>query len=64
MVKKYVKALEGREINTRTGEIWTVYDVPATWRAKVEQQITADGYIIQADGTVIKPVPNPEPEGE
>lgn len=54
MVKKYVKALEGREINTRTGEIWTVYDVPATWRAKVEQQITADGYIIQEDGTVIK----------
>lgn len=64
MVKKYVKALEGREINSRTGEIWTIYDVPNTWKAKVEQQIAADGYIILDDGTVAKPEPDPEPEPE
>lgn len=64
MTKKYCHALEGREINSRTGEIWTINDVPVTWRAKVEQQILADGYTILPDGTVekIEPEPDPEPE--
>lgn len=57
MVKKYVTALEGREYNSRTGEVWTIYDVPNTWRARVEKQIKADGYIILEDGTVDKPEP-------
>jgi len=54
MVSKYVKVLEGRELNTRTGEIWKIDDVPSTWRKKVEKQIIADGYVILEDGTVEK----------
>lgn len=57
MVKKYVRALEERQINTRTGEIWTIDDVPNLWRSKVEQQIAADGYIILDDGTVAPNTP-------
>ena len=63
MVKKYVRVLEGREINAKTGEIWTIDDVPNTWKAKVTAQIEADGYYIAEDGTVY-PIPEPEPEPE
>ena len=52
MVKKYVKALENREINSATGSTWTINDVPTLWRTKVEAQIDADGYFIEEDGTV------------
>lgn len=61
MVKKYVTALEGREINTRTGEIWKVDDVPVLWRTKVLKQIESDGYVILEDGTVDKPEPETQP---
>jgi hypothetical protein len=52
MVKKYVRHLESRDINNATGEIWNIADVPNLWKAKVEAQIEADGYIIDEDGTV------------
>lgn len=54
MVNKYVKVLEGREINTRTGEIWNIADVPSLWEKKVRAQIDKDGYYIDEDGTVWK----------
>ena len=54
MKKKYVRALENREINSRTGEIWKIDDVPNAWKAQVETQIEADGYVIDDDGTVVK----------
>ena len=54
MKKKYVKALENREINSRTDEIWTVNDVPNIWKNQVLNQIAADGYIVLEDGTVEK----------
>jgi len=54
MKKKYVKALENREINSRTNEIWTVDDVPNIWKNQVLSQIAADGYIVLEDGTVEK----------
>ena len=54
MKKKYVKALESREINSRTEEIWTVNDVPNIWKNQVLSQIAADGYIVLEDGTVEK----------
>lgn len=54
MVKKYCRVLENREINTSTGEIWNIADVPSLWRSKVEAQIEADGYVIDEDGTVSK----------
>lgn len=54
MKKKYVKALENREINSRTEEIWTVDDVPNIWKNQVLSQIAADGYIVLEDGTVEK----------
>lgn len=53
MVKKYTKALENRELNSRTGETWKIDDVPTVWRADVEEKIDADGYAIDEDGTVI-----------
>ena len=53
MVKKYVRVLEERDINAKTGEIWKINDVPATWRTGVLAQIEADGYIVDEDGTVI-----------
>lgn len=59
MKKKYVRVLEERDINAKTGEIWKINDVPTTWRAGVLVQIEADGYIVDEDGTVI-----PRPENE
>lgn len=56
MVNKYARVLEAREINSNTGAIWTINDVPTLWRTKVERLIDADGYIIEEDGTV-----NPRP---
>lgn len=54
MIAKYVRVLEEREINSNTGEIWTINDVPKTWRAKTEKKIIEDGYEILDDGTVSK----------
>ena len=54
MVAKYVRVLENREVYDKTGSIWTINDVPRTWRTKVEKQIIADGYVIEEDGTVSK----------
>ena len=54
MVAKYVRVLKNREIYDKTGNIWTINDVPRTWRTKVEKEIIADGYVIEEDGTVSK----------
>ena len=54
MVAKYVRVLENREVYDKTGNIWTINDVPKTWRSKVEIQIIDDGYVIEEDGTVSK----------
>lgn len=54
MVKKYAKALENREINAATGEIWNIADVPDIWRGKVEAKIEEDKFYIAEDGTVYK----------
>lgn len=59
MVRKYVRVLEERDINAKTGETWKVDDVPATWKSRVLVQIETDGYIVDEDGTVI-----PRPENE
>lgn len=53
MVKKYCTDLEERNINTKTGEVWNIADVPSLWKSKVEKQIKADGYKIAKDGTVV-----------
>lgn len=60
MVKKYSRVLEERDINAKTGEIWKVEDVPATWKARVLAQIEADGYVVDEDGTVIPRSENEE----
>lgn len=54
MVKKYAHVLEERQINDMTGEIWTINDVPKTWRKKTQDKVIADGFIILEDGTVEK----------
>lgn len=53
MVKKYVRVLEEREINTQTDSVWAIQDVPNTWRKKVKAQVEADGYTWDEDGTAI-----------
>ena len=53
MVKKYVRVLENREINLATSEVWSINDVPNTWRAKTKAQVEADGYTWDEDGTAI-----------
>ena len=53
MVNKYARVLEERDINTKTGEVWKITDVPVTWRARVEARIDSDGYMVDEDGTVI-----------
>jgi len=56
MVKKYTRLLEEREVNSRTGEIWAIQDVPNTWRARTEAAVLADGYVFLEDGTATKAV--------
>lgn len=51
MVKKYARHLEDRDIYSKTGEVWTINDVPPTWRAKTEAKVIADGYHFDEDGT-------------
>lgn len=64
MVRKYTKAIEGREYNTRTDNIWSINDVPTTWRKKTREQVLADGYVFLDDGTAVKAEPEPEEEEE
>lgn len=52
MVNKYARLLEERAINYNTGEVWAIQDVPATWRARTQAKVIADGYEFNDDGTV------------
>lgn len=54
MVKKYARVLESREINSMTGEVWAIQDVPNTWRSKTEAKVLADGYVFLEDGTAVQ----------
>lgn len=51
MVKKYARYLETRQLNTRTGEIWAIQDVPNTWNAQTRAKVESDGYYFAEDGT-------------
>ncbi len=51
MVKKYARVLENREINSMTGEVWAIQDVPNTWRTKTQAKVVEDGYHFAEDGT-------------
>lgn len=60
MVNKYARVLEQREINVNTDEVWSINDVPNTWRKKTEAKVIADGYHFDEDGTAYPNVPNEE----
>ena len=60
MVQKYSRLLEEREINYNTESIWTINDVPKTWRKKTEAKVIADGYYFEEDGTAMPNIPNEE----
>ena len=64
MVKKYKRLLEERDINSNTNEVWTIQDVPTTWRSKTEQAVIADGYYFGEDGTAYPVPPNEDEEEE
>ena len=51
MVNKYARHLEQRDINVNTGEVWSINDVPNTWRSKTVTKVTSDGYYFDTDGT-------------
>lgn len=51
MVNKYAKHLENRDTNVNTGEVWSINDVPNTWRSKTEAKVIKDGYHFAEDGT-------------
>lgn len=51
MVAKYTRLLEQRITNNKTGEIWTIQDVPNTWRNKTRNKVIDDGYFFDEDGT-------------
>lgn len=60
MVNKYARHLEQRDINVNTGEVWSINDVPNTWRAKTQTKVIADGYYFDEDGTAYPKTPNEE----
>lgn len=51
MVNKYARHLENRDINDNTGEVWSINDVPKTWKTKTEAKVIKDGYYFAEDGT-------------
>ena len=63
MVNKYARVLEAREINVNTGEVWSINDVPNTWRKTTEAKVISDGYYFAEDGTAF-PRKNEEEEEE
>ena len=36
MAKLYLQKINNQEINSATGEVWCLEDVPMLWRAEVE----------------------------
>ena len=65
MVNKYARHLENQDINDNTGEIWTINDVPKTWRKKTEAKVIADGYHFDENGVAWPDnPPNEEPVNE
>lgn len=56
MVNKYARLLEQRIVNTNTEGVWSINDVPNTWRGKTRTKVEADGYYFDDDGTAY-PVP-------
>lgn len=60
MVNKYARLLEQRQLNANTGEVWTINDVPTTWRARTQAKVEADHYYFDEDGTAYPIPPNEE----
>ena len=60
MVNKYSRHLEQRDINVNTGNVWSINDVPRTWRTKTEQKVFEDRYYFDEDGTAYPVPPNDE----
>ena len=54
MVNKYARVLEEQDINSRTGDIWKIDDVPNLWNKKVRIKVEADGYIFDENGYAVK----------
>ena len=54
MVKKYVRLLIQHETNVATGEIWSIFAVPNTWRTRTKTAVEAEGYTWDENGCAIK----------
>ena len=42
MAKLYAQKINNQEINTLTGEVWKLQDVPTLWRTQVEELLNAE----------------------
>lgn len=60
MVPKYSRLLKQRQINTDTGAVWAIQDVPPTWNARTKAKVEADHYYFAEDGTAYPVPPNEE----
>lgn len=60
MVNKYARHLEERDINVNTGKVWSINDVPNTWKEKTRAKVISDGFYFDEDGTAYPNVPNEE----
>lgn len=58
----YRRYLEQRSIYSKTGKVWTIDDVPPTWREETRALVIADGYEFLEDGTAQKIVAPVESE--
>ena len=42
MAKLYLQKINNQEINSATGEVWKLEDVPMLWRTQVEELLDAE----------------------
>ena len=63
MVNKYAHHLENQDINPKTDAIWTIQDVPKSWRNPTEAKVIQDGYYFDEDGVAQK-IPENNAEDE
>jgi len=42
MAKLYAQKITNNEMNTLTGEVWKLEDVPMLWRVEVEELLNAE----------------------
>lgn len=42
MAKLYYNKIKNKEVNSTTGEVWAISDVPALWKKQVQEMLDED----------------------